>query len=341
MPPKRSMRQRAAPGQGACRTAAKSWDCSSHIVCDILYELFTMVQALAPGSIGMFPVILTVIIILTCFFLCVMYYDCNRFVTVEYEIESPKITKECDFVLLADLHNKSFGEQNRRLVRKIEELAPDGILVAGDVLTAFERKRKHQVAINLMQQLGEKFPVYYGMGNHEQRIGLEPGEGRELYDIYMESLHQAGIEPLINERVSLPAANLNICGLQIDRRYYRKFSRPGMPENYLAETLGKASDGQFQILIAHNPEYFREYAAWGADLTVSGHMHGGLMRLPFLGGVISPRLTLFPHYDGGKFESEGSVMILSRGLGTHTLPVRIFNPGELVVIHLRPARNRQ
>lgn len=289
----------------------------------------------------MFPVILTVIIIIVCFALLIMYYDCNRFVTVEYEIESPKITKECRFVLLSDLHNKSFGERNQALVKKIEELAPDGILAAGDMLTAYERKRKHQTAINLMQQLGEKYAVYYGMGNHEQRIGIEPEAFENLYEIYMESLHQAGIEPLINERVSLPAANLNICGLQLDRCYYRKFSKPPMPENYLSEMLGKASSGQFQILIAHNPEYFEQYAAWGADLTVSGHMHGGLVRIPGIGGMISPRLTLFPHYDGGKFEKDGSVMILSRGLGTHTLPIRFFNPGELAVIHLRPARRKQ
>ena len=68
---------------------------------------------------------------------------------------------------------------------------------------------------------------------------------------------------------------------------------------------------------------------------MSGHVHGGLMRLPVLGGVISPRLRLFPRYDGGRFERDKKVMILGRGLGTHTLPIRIFNPGELVVIHLK------
>ncbi len=293
------------------------------------------------GGRGMVPVILTVFIILACFFLLVMYYDCNRFVTVEYEIESPKITGECKFVLLSDLHNKSFGVQNQRLIRKIEELAPDGILAAGDMLTAYERKRKHHVAVSLMQQLGAKYPVYYGMGNHEQRIGLDREAFGDLYETYLENLRQAGIEPLINEKVSLPAVNINICGLQLDRCYYQKFTTAFMPETYMTDMLGKASAFQYQILIAHNPEYFEKYAEWGADLTVSGHMHGGLMRLPFFGGVISPRLTLFPHYDGGKFEKDGSVMILSRGLGTHTLPIRIFNPGELIVIHFRPARGGQ
>ena len=290
---------------------------------------------------GMLPTLLTVVVILICFFLLVMYYDCNRFVTVEYEIESPKITKEYTFALLSDLHNKSFGKQNGKLIAKIEELAPDAVLVAGDMLTAIEKKKKHQVAINLMQKLGERYPVYYGMGNHEHRIGIEPGELRNLYEAYMESLHQSGIEPLINEKVDLPSANINICGLQIDRCYYRKFSRYPMAVSYLQDMLGAPQKDKFQILIAHNPEYFEEYAEWGADLVVSGHMHGGLMRLPCLGGVISPRLTLFPHYDGGRFEKDGSVMILSRGLGTHTLPIRIFNPGELPVIHLSPAHGKQ
>lgn len=289
----------------------------------------------------MYLVLLTGIVIFAGLFMLVMYYDCNRFVTVEYEIESLKITKGYTFVLLSDLHNKSFGEQNERLLAKIEELAPDGILVAGDMLTAFEKKKKYQVAMDLMRKLGEKYPVYYGMGNHEHRIGIEQGEYRQLYETYMENLHQSGIEPLINERVDLPSVNINICGLQIDRCYYRKFSRYPMEENYLPDMLGAPQKDRFQILIAHNPEYFEEYAKWGADLTVSGHMHGGLVRLPFFGGVISPRLTLFPHYDGGRFEKDGSVMILSRGLGTHTLPIRMFNPGELPVIHLLPAHDEQ
>lgn len=289
----------------------------------------------------MYLVILTGIVIFAGLLLSVMYYDCNRFVTVKYEIESPKITKGYTFVLLSDLHNKSFGAQNERLLAKIEELSPDGILVAGDMLTAFEKKKKYQVAMELMRKLGEKYPVYYGMGNHEHRIGIEQGEYRKLYEIYMENLHQSGIEPLINEKVDLPSVNMNICGLQIDRCYYRKFSRYPMEENYLQDMLGAPQKDKFQILIAHNPEYFEEYVKWGADLIVSGHMHGGLVRLPFLGGVISPRLTPFPHYDGGRFEKDGSVMILSRGLGTHTLPIRMFNPGEMPVIHLSPAHDAQ
>lgn len=284
----------------------------------------------------MIAMICTLIGVLICFFVLIMCYDCNRFVTVEYEIESEKITREYTFVLLSDLHNKTFGERNGRLIARLEELAPDAVLVAGDMLTASGNREKCRTTVALMKDLADRYPVYYGMGNHEQRIGECPEEFGNLYEDYVKSLNSFGIEPLINENVNLPSANMNICGLQMDRCYYRKFRKHPMPPAYLRDMLGTPKKEQFQILIAHNPDYFEEYAAWGADLVVSGHVHGGLMRLPVLGGVVSPKLTLFPKYDGGRFEKDGAVMILSRGLGTHTLPIRIFNPGELVVLRLKP-----
>ena len=109
-----------------------------------------------------------------------------------------------------------------------------------------------------------------------------------------------------------------------------------MDAAYLKRLLGKPSAGEYNILIAHNPDYFPAYAEWGADLVLSGHVHGGIMRLPLLGGVLSPALRLFPKYDGGLFQEGGSTMILGRGLGSHTIPIRIFNPGELIVVTLEP-----
>ncbi len=110
-----------------------------------------------------------------------------------------------------------------------------------------------------------------------------------------------------------------------------------MKADYLPKILGEPRTDACQILIAHNPLYFEEYAAWGADVVVSGHVHGGIMRLPVLGGVLSPNLSLFPKYDGGRFELGRAVMILSRGIGTHTIPLRIFNPAELVVLDFKKA----
>ena len=174
------------------------------------------------------------------------------------------------------------------------------------------------------------------MGNHEYRLQLYPEQYGNMYERYEKALDQGGVHSLINENVSLPEYNLAVCGAQIDRRYYKRFGKYPMSEEYLPQILGEKRSDRFQILIAHNPDYFEEYAKWGADLVVSGHVHGGIMRLPVLGGVLSPNLTLFPKYDGGMFKLGDAVMVLSRGLGTHTIPLRIFNPGELVVIKLQP-----
>ena len=118
--------------------------------------------------------------------------------------------------------------------------------------------------------------------------------------------------------------------------YYKKLRKSVMKVSYLNSLLGRPCADEYNILLAHNPDYFQAYAGWGADLVLSGHVHGGIMRLPVLGGVLSPALRLFPRYDGGLYEEGKSKMVLGRGLGTHTLPIRVFNPGELIVVRLEP-----
>lgn len=269
--------------------------------------------------------------------LAVAVWDSNRFVTVTYEIRSDKITKPCRMVLLADLHNKSFGKENGRLLAAIDETSPDGILVAGDMLTAI-KGADFGHALSLMESLSDKYRIYYGMGNHEYRLGLYPDDYPGMYEGYMAGLRRAGIEPLINETACLPECNIAVCGAQIDRAYFRHFKRKPMEQAYLSKILGTPDREKFQLLIAHNPVYFDVYAEWGADLVVSGHVHGGIMKLPVFGGVLSPAMTLFPKYDGGMFTENESTMILSRGLSSHTPPIRIFNPGELIVIDLKPGK---
>ena len=252
----------------------------------------------------------------------------------EYEVCSDKLLKNGCFVLLSDMHNKCYGKNNEKLLAAIKEMNPDAILIAGDMITA-SKGAKTTVPEQLIQELQGKYPIYYGNGNHEYRARIYPEDYKNLYGKYEANLQKLGLKPLINQKVYLPDYNMEIYGLEIDRKYYKKFTHLEMTVPYLEGLLGKSSSDRMQVLIAHNPEYLEGYSAWGADLVVSGHVHGGIMRLPVLGGVISPRLQLFPKYDGGEFICGKTKMILSRGLGTHTLPVRIFNPGELVVIHMK------
>lgn len=212
------------------------------------------------------------VVVVICLLAAVL--DSNRFVTITYEIKSDKITRPCKMVLLSDLHNKSFGQENSRLIAAIDEISPDGILVAGDMLTAWGGANFGH-ALSLMENLAAKYKIYYGMGNHEHRLGLSPDSFPGMYERYLSGLKRAGIEPLINETACLPEWNIAVCGAQIDRCYFKHFRREPMEASYLPKILGEPKRDMFQVLIAHNPVYFDAYAVWGADLVVAGHVHGG------------------------------------------------------------------
>lgn len=281
--------------------------------------------------------IIGVLIAVVIFFVIVMIIDGNRFVTREYTLTTDKIEKEYTLVVLADLHNKRYGTDNEKLIGAIEGVNPDFVLTAGDILTAKPGK-SYETALSFMKKLATKYPIYYGLGNHEYRMKIYREDYGDAFDRYIGELNNAGIHVLDNEWKEREP--FQITGVSIERLYYKRFYKIKMDDAYLKKEIGEASKKRYQILLAHNPEYFEEYAKWGADLVLSGHVHGGIMRLPLLGGVISPKLVLFPKYDGGMFKEKDSTMILSRGLGMHTIPIRIFNPGELVVIHLLPCKSK-
>lgn len=277
------------------------------------------------------------------FFIIVMLIDGNRFVIREYTIESEKIKDGIDLAVMADLHNKQYGAENTKLLESLSQVNPHVVMVAGDMLTAKPGKG-YERAASFMEKVAKKFPVYYGLGNHEYRMKIYPENYGTEFVEYMDRLEKAGVHVLDNESTLIQVkrkqrmTNIRVSGLSIERFYYKRFRKIYMSREYVDGLIGRADTDTYQILLAHNPEYFDTYAEWGADLTLSGHVHGGVMRLPLFGGVISPKLVLFPKYDGGHFIRSGSHMVLSRGLGMHTIPIRIFNPAELVVIHLKPKR---
>lgn len=281
----------------------------------------------------MLDVILWAAAVIILFFIMVMIVDCHRFVIKEYTCVSHKLDRSGRFVLLSDLHNKSFGKRNQKLVSAIEKVHPDFIVVAGDMYTA-KTGADNTEMIEFLRRLADKYPIYYGNGNHEHKTKIYPKIFGNMYADYVKKIKKAGIVLLENETVTLPPYNMDIYGLEIERIFYEKFVNRSMGKEYLEQLLGTPKKDRFTMLIAHNPDYFKDYATWGADLVLSGHVHGGLMKLPIFGGFISPKLKLFPKYDGGEFKEGNSTMILGRGLGTHTLPIRIFNPGELVVVNL-------
>lgn len=265
------------------------------------------------------------------------------FETVHYHLTSEKIRSEVTIVMLADLHNHIYGEENKVLLEEIGKNEPDLICIAGDMLIGHS-KIPYEVGQNLVVSLAKKYPVFYGLGNHEARMLHDREIYGNRYEEYMEPILEAGAKVLTDAcaEIFVRENRFRIYGYDLPMKYFEKFNRYVFEESQITEALGVCEKNQdwYQILLAHNPVYFRQYAAWGADLTLSGHLHGGIIRLPVLGGIITPQAKLFPRYSAGCYQKNEKRMIVSRGLGTHTIPIRFNNCPELSVIRLSPQKNR-
>ncbi len=306
--------------------------------------------------------------------LSVMIADNHRFVIRRYGVSSPQTGGEYTFVFLSDLHAKKYGKDNEKLLRAIDRIHPDAVLVGGDMIIAAQAmqggkkspEHRHddwmQTTISLVRCLTSKYPVCYVNGNHELKLHWHREFCEGAYERLMTALEETGTICLHNraltwhfeaedaeaaekvQKVRDPETgkkrSIVFYGLELDYPFYKKFHKETLTVEEIERHIGRPDPDCFTILITHNPRYFDSYAAWGADLVLCGHVHGGIARLPFLGGAISPYITLFPKYSGGRYVLPGkngkeSVMILSCGLGMHTLPVRFFNPAELSVIELK------
>lgn len=284
-----------------------------------------------------FGTVMGVIAVLAAALLAVGIIDGNRFVTVREEFALPGLSKACRFVLISDLHNKVYGSKNDKVTEAIRKINPDFIILAGDLVTS-QASEDMAPGIELVNALGRDYRVYYGLGNHESKMQQDTGRFGDKFDRLMKAVSGKNVRVLQNESADLPEYNIRITGLDLDLDYFAHFKIRKLKDNYLQETLPGCDKSRCNLLIAHNPDYFEDYAGWGAQLVLSGHVHGGIMRLPFLGGVIAPSYKLFPKYDGGVYRSGEAVMLLGRGLGSHTIPLRFFNPAELYEVVLRPRR---
>ncbi len=267
-------------------------------------------------------------------------YERNHVAVRFYEVEAPGLGEAFDgytMAVMADLHDNGAGRRNNRMMAQIRRIHPDAVMVAGDMVMAKRGRAGFGEVTQMMKRLAFRYPVYYGIGNHEARMDWERDLYGDAYRQWYESMMRAGVTVLDNISLTLRDGTdaLTITGLSLDRAYYKKFRQPDMEPGYLNTVLGVARRDEYHILLAHDPGYFKEYAAWGADLTLSGHYHGGTVRLPGLGGVIAPNFQLFPKYSRGVYELDGKQMIVSGGLGTHSVNLRLGNKSELLVVKLK------
>lgn len=229
----------------------------------------------------------------------------------------------CTVVQLSDLHGAFFGEGNGDLIEQVRAAGPDYIFLTGDLLDRF-RETPQSYAVDLCRAMAEIAPTYFVTGNHEWALPDIRGLKRRI--------SETGTTVLTNQFVTLERNGDAIVLAGIDDP--NGFADQKTPEELAGEVKAAWGDG-FWLLLAHRNNYFPDqYSLLGADLVVSGHGHGGLVRLPFTDGLVSVERTLFPSYTAGFYEKNGSELFVSRGLGNSGRTFRLFNRPQLVVLTL-------
>lgn len=229
----------------------------------------------------------------------------------------------CRAVVLSDLHTAAFGRDNQRLLDAVRKAEPEFIFFIGDLLDQYR-----PVPPGYVEQLADALtavaPVYYVTGNHEwARGGVRP---------LKETLTAHGVTVLSNQFLPLERNGDTVLLAGIDDP--NGYADQKTPET-LASELYAAYGDPFWLLLAHrNDRFASQYSLLGADLVLSGHAHGGVVRLPFLEGLFSHDLGLFPDYTAGLYEANGSALFVSRGLGNTGPALRLFNRPEVAVVTL-------
>lgn len=254
-----------------------------------------------------------------------------------YVLSSPKLTAPIRVVQLTDLHNSEFGENNGRLVRMIQKQSPDVILLTGDMLNGDEPRT--EVAVGLIEQLAEIAPVYASFGNHEK--ANENVYGTDVGALYA----QAGAHVLERtyEDVEIGGQTVRIGGIYgycLPEKYLRTREAREKEVEYLHDFQ---ETDLLTLLLCHVPTSWivnDNLEEWNVDVIFSGHVHGGQVRLPLIGGLYAPDQGLFPGRECGLFYSadHARVMVLSRGLGSRGEVPRFGNVPEIVVVDIVPQR---
>ncbi len=227
---------------------------------------------------------------------------------------------------VADLHNTSFGPGNEDLIEKLAASHPDIIAVTGDLIGM--EHDDFTTAMDLLGKLKEIAPIYFVAGNHEVR--------NRHYEKFRQALSELGVQVMNNEETWIPygGSKIRLIGITDPTVPGDQWGRT--EASVMAAVLEELEfeDPSFRLLLSHRPEYFELYAAHGLDLVLSGHAHGGQIRLPFIGALAAPGQGWFPAYTEGLHEEGGTYLAVSRGLGNSLIPLRVNNPPELVIVRL-------
>ncbi len=266
--------------------------------------------------------------------ICELLFSSNYLNISTLNIKTDKTTASFRAVLISDLHNKEYGKNNKKLLKTIYEQHPDVIFVVGDMLNKDDENR--DIALNLYSELVKLADVYCCLGNHENSYYDTEGLKRDIKKTGARLLEDE------MEKVDFTSGSITVGCLahypyyESDAPDYNSYQR-----HFLDSFIEQGKDN-YSILLAHEPEYF--YWALkdkNLDLMLCGHTHGGIIRLPFIGGLIAPNQGLLakngdilPDYTKGYYSTSSANIYITGGLGNEMIIPRFYNPPEISVINV-------
>lgn len=251
----------------------------------------------------------------------------ERLILRTYTVVSPKLTAEVRLAVVTDFHSSDNADD---VVAMVASCAPDAVLLVGDMFDDDTQNRPTERTLSLMRQLSAQYPCYYVSGNHEAWTG-------EMDALYQQT-EEAGVTVLRMSSGVLTVRGQRIALCGIPDPYEMVFSGAPDTEEQLRQALEDVDSADFTVLLAHRPELLAKYAQFPLDLVVSGHAHGGQVRIPgVLNGLYAPNQGWFPKLAGGAYTQDGTTLIVSRGLAVRTRLPRIFNRPEVVLVRCVPA----
>lgn len=247
-----------------------------------------------------------------------------------YTITNETLPKSFDGYRIAhvsDFHNAQIGENNEELLSMLRDAKPDIIAITGDLIDS--RRTDTAVALHFAKEAVGIAPCFYVTGNHEARL--------DDYDAFKEELTACGVVVLENECFEIEQGGEAITLLGVDDPSFETDYLNGDADKVMESKLTAltSDESAFRVLLSHRPELFDQYVSYDIDLVLSGHAHGGQIRLPFVGGIIAPNQGLFPKYDGGQYTRKNTTMIVSRGIGNSLFPFRVNNRPEVILVDLK------
>lgn len=251
----------------------------------------------------------------------------ERLILRTYTVVSPKLTAEVRLAVVTDFHSSDNADD---VVAMVASCAPDAVLMVGDMFDDDTQNRPTERTLSLMRQLSAQYPCYYVSGNHEAWTG-------EMDALYQQT-EEAGVTVLRMSSGVLTVRGQRIALCGIPDPYEMVFSGAPDTEEQIRQALEDVDSADFTVLLAHRPELLTKYAQFPLDLVVSGHAHGGQVRIPgVLNGLYAPNQGWFPKLAGGAYTQDGTTLIVSRGLAVRTRLPRIFNRPEVVLVRCVPA----